>query len=410
MKKLLWIIPSLYDKQELLNVDLTKLKELANKFDFNVDFVLLASNKFLNENEDFQLDTQTKYTLKIYDSKVLLNTCIMKELENVDYDNVIVTYAKYTSYFGTMQKMIEAGSDENVNFVHLKHKTNGFFSEVVNFTSEIYNKIVKMFTGSKDKMFVQNCVMFNRVVLEIMQEYPNKSAIIKETSFLALTRNEIITVDKNFKKVKMKPNSLGHLISSIFMCAATIALFVVLCAVRMNLNMFIWLLMALIIMSVISLISLNYSILKDKVIINDFYLDSTKNITPLGMKVFNENKGEIQSSVEIDNASEIQTSEGENDTKQVVVEKEKQKKTSTKSKSTSKKAAAKATAKKSTKTSSTAKSSKSKTSSTSKASKTKTTTSSKTTASKGTTSKSKNTKAKSNAKTTKGSKASKSVE
>ena len=287
-KKLLWIILLQKNNQDNYELDLTSLNNIASSFNFNTEFRIIANNKVLTDCEKLKLNTDAFYSINIYDSKVKLNTCIMKQLENVNVDNVIVMGSNYLKHETIIKKMIMEGSKDGVNFVHLKHHYNGFFTELTNLTSKVYNKIVKMFTGSNDRLFIRNCAMFNKVVLQLMQDFPNNSGIIRETNFLACTQNVEINIDKDFEKSKWKMNSIKLFISSLILGLISIGLFVVICAVRMNIDILLWLIIVLIITTVISVVALNYSILKDKISIDNFFDEQTQSISPIESAIFNE--------------------------------------------------------------------------------------------------------------------------
>ena len=305
-KKLLWIILLQQSKQESFDFDLTKLNDIALSFNFDTEFAIIADDKTLANAEELKLDTSAFYSVNVYDSKVKLNTRIMKKLQDTTADNVIVTGSNYLKYESIMKSMLSAGSKDGVNFVHLKYQYNGFFTEVTSLTSKIYNKVVKMFTGSNDRLFIRNCVMFNKVVIELMQDFPNNSGIIRETNFLACTDNVEINVDKNFKKSKWKMNSIKLFISSLILGILSIALFVVICAVKMNFDLLFWLLIVFIITSIVSVITLNYSILKDKISIDNFYDEEVQAITAKSYAVYNTPVIEEEKVEEIKNDNVVQ--------------------------------------------------------------------------------------------------------
>ena len=83
-KKLLWIILLQQSKQESFDFDLTKLNDIALSFNFDTEFAIIADDKTLANAEELKLDTSAFYSVNVYDSKVKLNTRIMKKLQVIN--------------------------------------------------------------------------------------------------------------------------------------------------------------------------------------------------------------------------------------------------------------------------------------------------------------------------------------
>ncbi|MGN1227136.1 MAG: hypothetical protein ACI4TX_00670, partial [Christensenellales bacterium] len=178
-KTLLWLIPSYDNNIKIDNVELESLNDLALKHNYNSKFVFLTNTKYYDDNAEFNIsNTSINYTVKVYDKKVYPNTSIMKELKDSNYDNVMITNIKYTTQIDVLDEMLEKSTKEYVDIVHLDKKRLGFYGELTNLTKALYNKIVKMFTNSEDKLYVRNCVIFNKIVLDLMNDFPNSSAIM----------------------------------------------------------------------------------------------------------------------------------------------------------------------------------------------------------------------------------------
>lgn len=293
-KSLLWIIPS-YEKNFSINdTNLEQLKILASEYGYNANFVFLTNNTFVKDEQDYTIECDNEYSVRIYDRKIYTNSAIMKELINADYDNVIITNLRYTKEVSILSQMFEKSLEENVDFVHLQKNKMSFFSEFAKLTKSIYNKIVKMFTNSLDNMYVRNFVMFNRLVLDIMKDFPANCGIIRETNFLAGTTTAVVNIDK---KTKLSPAQVGTtklFIVSLAIFAIAVGLFVVLCVCPLNLDLFLWLIVGFIILLVCGIIAINYSVLKDKIKIDNFSFENGNHITPLISRTFNEKIKEIE--------------------------------------------------------------------------------------------------------------------
>ena len=348
-ENLLWLILVTSKKQNIESIDIDKLNTIAQSFNYNGKFVILTNNNVLPSTnlENINLsETDVNYSIKVYDKKVKVNTQIMKEFENVSYDKVMVTNAFYCNNFDILTQMLEKSTEDEVDIVHLTKKRLGFYGELTNTTKALYNKVVKMFTNGTDKFYIRNCVIFNRLILEIMQDFPNKSSAIRETTIALGVNTESIVVDNKFKTPKLNLSTFSQLIASIGVCILSLAIFVIICAVRMDIDVLLWLIVACIATAVAGVIFLNYAILKEKIIIDNFNLEKTKLITPLFSQSFNEKVEKSEESDEDvkDKQNDEKTSEG------VEI-----KKTKSKSKSTSS-AKSKSTTKKKSSTKSTAKS------------------------------------------------------
>ncbi len=348
-ENLLWLILLTNKKQNIESIDIDKLNTIAQSFNYNAKFVILTNNNVLPSTnlENINLsETGVNYIIKVYDKKVKVNTQIMKEFENVSYDKVMVTNAFYCNNFDILTQMLEKSTEDEVDIVHLTKKRLGFYGELTNATKALYNKVVKMFTNGADKFYIRNCVIFNRLILEIMQDFPNKSSAIRETTIALGVNTESIVVDNKFKTPKLNLSTFSQLIASIGVCVLSLAIFVIICAVRMDIDVLLWLIVACIATAVAGVIFLNYAILKEKIIIDNFNLEKTKLITPLFSQSFNKKVEKSEESNEDvkDKQNDEKTSEG------VEI-----KKTKSKSKSTSS-AKSKSTTKKKSSTKSTAKS------------------------------------------------------
>lgn len=290
LKSLLWIIPS-YEKKYLIEqTDLDVLNELATIYGYKPLFVFITNNEFYTNIDNIKIATDIEYKIVSYNKKVYLNTAIMKELENADFDNVMVTNIKYTREFNILENMLDKSTIPNTDVVHVQKKKLGFFGEFTNLTKSLYNKIVKMFTNSLDNLYIRNCIIFNKLVLDIMKDFPNKSGIIMETTNLGAVHTEIVNVDNTFKKAKLKPSTISQFAISSIICLISLALFVIICSVKMNLDALLWVIILCITTGVMGVIFVNYAILQEKIRINNFNLEETKNIKPIKAISFNEEK------------------------------------------------------------------------------------------------------------------------
>ena len=338
-EKLLWLILVTSKKQNIESIDIDKLNTIAQSFNYNAKFVILTNNNVLPSTnlENINLsETGVNYSIKVYDKKVKVNTQIMKEFENVSYDKVMVTNAFYCNNFDILTQMLEKSTEDEVDIVHLTKKRLGFYGELTNTTKALYNKIVKMFTNGADKFYIRNCVIFNRLILEIMQDFPNKSSAIRETTIALGVNTENIAVDNKFKTPKLKLSTFSQLIASIGVCILSLAIFVIICAVRMDIDILLWLIVACIATAVAGIIFLNYAILKEKISIDNFNTEKTKSIIPLFSQSFNE-KVEKSGENEEHNKTVENVEDNQNDEKinEVASEFAEVKKTKPKSKSTS---------------------------------------------------------------------------
>lgn len=324
-KTLLWIIPSYEKKMQINEVDLDKLNELANQYEYDVKFVFLLDKKIEKDKQTeidetvYNFNQSIEYTVKVYDKKIYPNTSIMKELENAEFDYVMITNLKYTNKYDILDEMLEKSTIPNTNFVHLHKKRLGFYGELTNLTKALYNKIVRMFTNSHDNMYVRNCVIFDKVVLDLIKDFPNSSGVIRETSYLAGTQTEIVTVDNSFKNAKLKFSTIGLFITSSIICLIALALFIIICAVPMNLDTLLWVIIADIITSVLGIIFINYSVLQEKIKINNFNLETTTAIQPIFENTYNASFDDTQT-YEILETNNENLSENENLQNDEVVE------------------------------------------------------------------------------------------
>lgn len=344
-ENLLWLILLTNKEQNIENIDIDKLNTIAQSFNYNAKFVILTNNNVLPSTclENINLsETDVNCNIKVYDKKVKVNTQIMKEFENVSYDKVMVTNAFYCNNFDILTQMLEKSTEDEVDIVHLTKKRLGFYGELTNATKALYNKVVKMFTNGADKFYIRNCVIFNRLILEIMQDFPNKSSAIRETTIALGVNTESIVVDNKFKTPKLNLSTFSQLIASIGVCILSIALFVIICAVRMDIDILLWLIVACIATAVAGVIFLNYAILKEKIIIDNFNLEKTKLITPLFSQSFNENveksEGNQEDNKTVENVENKLNDEKTSEGVEIKKTKSKSKSTSsTKSKTTTKK-------------------------------------------------------------------------
>lgn len=338
-EKLLWLVLVTSKKQNIESIDIDKLNTIAQSFNYNAKFVILTNNNVLPSTnlENINLsETGVNYSIKVYDKKVKVNTQIMKEFENVTYDKVMVTNAFYCNNFDVLTQMLEKSTEDEVDIVHLTKKRLGFYGELTNTTKSLYNKVVKMFTNGADKFYIRNCVIFNRLILEIMQDFPNKSSAIRETTIALGVNTESIVVDNKFKTPKLNLSTFSQLIASIGVCILSLAIFVIICAVRMDIDILLWLIVACIATAVAGVIFLNYAILKEKISIDNFNLEKTKLITPLFSQSFNEkvekSEGNQEDNKTVENVEDNQNDEKINEVASEVAE---VKKAKPKSKSTS---------------------------------------------------------------------------
>ena len=290
-ENLLWIILATDKNQKLENIKLDDLNNLAQSNNYNAKFVILTNNKVL-PSIDCQtqtlLKTELNYSIKIYDKSVKVNTQIMKELKDVSYDKVMVTNALYCNKLTELSQMLEKSTQKDVDIVHLYKKRLGFYGELTNLTKALYNKVVKLFTNGMDKFYVRNCVIFNKLVLQIMQDFPNKSGAIRETTLVVGVNTEMVEVDNKFKTARLNIGTFSQLTASIGVCVLAIAMFVIICAVRMDIETLLWLIVVFVALAVAGVIFLNYSILKEKIRIDNFNIEKTNQIIPLYSQSFND--------------------------------------------------------------------------------------------------------------------------
>ncbi|MGN1227367.1 MAG: hypothetical protein ACI4TX_01860, partial [Christensenellales bacterium] len=106
--------------------------------------------------------------------------------------------------------------------------------------------------------------------------------------FLGGVNTEVIRVDNKFKTAKPNLSTVGLFIASCIVSIIAIALFVVICAVRIDLNSLLWLIIAFITCCVTGIVFLNYSILQEKIKIDNFNFEETQTLNPLSSKTYNE--------------------------------------------------------------------------------------------------------------------------
>ena len=289
-EKLLWLILLTNKKQSIESLNINKLNELAKTFNYNAEFVILTNNSILpaiSKTYTNLNQANAICSIKIYDKDVKINTQIMKALENTTHNKVMVTNAFYCGNFEALTQMLEKSTQDEVDIVHLTKKRLGFYGELTNATKALYNKVVKMFTNGADKFYIRNCVIFNKLILELMQDFPNKSSAIRETTIALGVNTESIVVDNKFKTAPLQVSTFSQLIISIGVCVFSVALFIIMCAVKMDIDTLLWLVVACITTAVAGIIFLNYAILKEKISIDNFSLEKTKLIAPLFEQTFN---------------------------------------------------------------------------------------------------------------------------
>lgn len=267
MKKLLWIISAFNKDSTLGKIDLFKLNDLAQDYDYDVEFAVVTN---LQSFIDYELSDELKKKgikahYKVYEEKTNENFAIMECQKDSQTDKVFVM----NSIYGTDHKLISQLLSQSVNspsnMLHAKRKRSGFIGGIKDLMSFFYNIVCKMFTGSKDLMYISNLCIYDNNCLKLMQQFPKKSAIMRETDFLSACKTDFILLDENQKVARLSQPTLYKYAIGIGVFALSVLCFILSITLELSLGNFLSLLVGFIVLVIGSGVYIFFQYLNDKV-------------------------------------------------------------------------------------------------------------------------------------------------
>lgn len=158
-----------------------------DKKNFNyLSTVVNAKDKLLIIENEFTYNDAFYYSLKYFNCDILL-------LSDAKIKRIDIAFSK------CLQKY-----EKGAKVVHFVKKATGFKGFFVKILHNLYNTMIKIFTGKKDRLNIISLGLIDANVLDLLKELPRKCCFLKNTKQLYGFETRSIYVDNNIKTYKPK--------------------------------------------------------------------------------------------------------------------------------------------------------------------------------------------------------------
>lgn len=171
-------------------------KDDDNNKNFLSNFVT-ENDKLLFLDKDFTYNDAFYYSVKYFDADIVL-------LADAKIKKLDVVFSK------SLEKYNKGASI--VHFVKRPSKFKGFFIKIFHY---LYNMMIKIFTGKKDRLNVISLGLIDKDVIDLLKEIPNKCCFLKNTKELYGFKSRSIYIDDKTKTYKLKFSKLTTFLKTV---------------------------------------------------------------------------------------------------------------------------------------------------------------------------------------------------
>lgn len=156
-----------------------KNKEFLSNFVTNKD-------KLLFIDKDFTYNDAFYFSVNFFDAEVVLFADVKIKKLDVVFSKSLEKYNKGANI---------------VHFVKKPSKFKGFFVKIFHY---LYNMMIKIFTGKKDRLNIISLGLIDKDVIDLLKELPSKCCFLKNTKDLYGFQSRSIYIDDKTKTYKLK--------------------------------------------------------------------------------------------------------------------------------------------------------------------------------------------------------------
>ena len=204
----------------------------------------------------YEIDGMTSYVFNPKDNENFALSYLLKNCDMTSFDGMIFVDAFYQKKLEVFEQFI-LGLEEGKNIMHVKKNYSKVFEIISESFISIKNRINKMLLGTKESSFVGNFVAFDKVVLELLCDFPHRCGFIRETNYLTNTDVGVVDVDSKFKKAKSKKTNILSYIFVALEMAVAITAFMLVVWLPLYMSEILWLIIVMIVAGVGSVLHLS---------------------------------------------------------------------------------------------------------------------------------------------------------
>ena len=217
--RLIWIWSS-FSGDKLTADNWLNCQKLAEDMGVEVQGIIVTPTAY-------EIDGMTTYVFNSKDNENFALSYLLKNFDMTSFDGMIFVDAFYQNKLDVFEQFI-LGLKEGKNIMHVKKNYSKVFDTISESFISIKNHLNKMLLGTKESSFVRNFVAFDKVVLELLCDFPHRCGFIRETNYLTNTNVGVVNVDSKFKKAKSKKtNVLSYVFVALEMAVAITAFMLV---------------------------------------------------------------------------------------------------------------------------------------------------------------------------------------
>ena len=246
--RLIWVWSS-FSGDKLTADSWLSCQKLAEDMGIDVQGIIVTPTAY-------EIDGMTSYVFNPKDNENFALSYLLKNFDMTSFDGMVFVDAFYQKNLEVFEQFI-LGLEEGKNIMHVKKNYSKVFEIISESFISIKNRINKMLLGTKESSFVRNFVAFDKVVLELLCDFPHRCGFIRETNYLTNTDVGVVDVDSKFKKAKSKKTNILSYIFVALEMAVAITAFMLVVWLPLYMSEILWLIIVMIVAGVGSVLHLS---------------------------------------------------------------------------------------------------------------------------------------------------------